>query len=164
MTLYKTLDGVTETQITPDASHKAVINLSDVIPTSKIESSFESTISATDTVAQAKAIKEYVDSKIKLAFTIVDNDTTKDVYYVEDATTHVRTITKQNSFTPPTNVIYLVPEYGSRAGYIEYFWNTNISPNAFEQMGRTDVDLSQYVKKDDISSFSSAEIDTLWGE
>lgn len=159
MSLASSLDG-TETAITPDSNYKAVVDLSALIPRSKIQSDFSQTITATDTVAQAKAIKEYVDSKAHISFRIVDNDTTKDVYYVEDSTTHVRTIMKQDSFIPESSTIYLVPEYGSRGGHAEYFWD---AANAnFELMGRTDVDLSDYVKYTDVTAFSTQEVDNIW--
>lgn len=159
MSIASSLDG-TETAITPDANHKAVVDLSALIPRSKIQTDFSQTISATDTIAQAKAIKEYVDSKAHISFSIVDNDNTKDVYYVEDSTTHVRTITKQASFTPEPSTIYLVPEYGERGGHAEYFWDA--AKSEFELMGRTDVDLSDYVKYTDILYFTTAEVDAIW--
>jgi len=50
-------------------------------------------------------------------------------------------------------VIYLVPhQHGTRDIYDEYIWVNN----AFEKIGSTDVDLSQYLLKTDISAWAKA--------
>lgn len=50
-------------------------------------------------------------------------------------------------------VVYLVPhQHGTRDIYDEYIWVNN----AFEKIGSTDVDLSQYLLKTDISAWAKA--------
>lgn len=159
MELYQTVDGTTQTKITPDGSHKGVINMSALIPKTDIQSDFSQAISDTNKVAQAKAIKEYVDSKAHLSFQILGTTTTDDIYYSKDASGNI-TIHVKSGITPSTSIIYLVPESGSYGSYIEYFYDA--TKGNFEEFGRTSIDLSNYVKYSDVATFSTSEIDTLW--
>lgn len=159
MTLYQTIDGTTETQITPDGNHKGVVNLSGLVPKTDIADDFSQAITDTNKVAQAKAIKEYVDSKAHLAFEILSTDSTKDIYYSKDASGNI-TIHVKDGVTPSTSTIYLVPESGTSGSYIEYFYDAKTE--IFEPFGRTDIDLSTYVKYTDVTSFSAEEIDAMW--
>jgi hypothetical protein len=64
--------------------------------------------------------------------------------------------------TGVTGVIYLVPKTNSETNnvYTEYYWDTTTS--AYEKLGDTTVDLSNYVTNDDIGELSTTEIKTAW--
>ncbi len=56
-------------------------------------------------------------------------------------------------------VIYLVPISGSGDNtYTEYFWDGE----KYEVMGSTDVDLTGYLLKDDVSELDTSEIKAAW--
>lgn len=157
MELYTLLDG-TETEIVP-SSGKGVISLEGVVSKTDIQTDFSQPITDTEKVAQAKAIKEYVDSKSHLSFQILDIDASKDVYYTKDTSGNI-TVHHKAGFTPSESVIFLVPESGDYGSYIEYFYIK--SKDEFEPLGRTQIDLSAYAKYDDFSTFSASDVDSIW--
>ena len=60
--------------------------------------------------------------------------------------------------TGSAGVIYLVSNSGSASNiYDEYIWVTN----RFEKIGTTDVDLSGYLLKTDITEITNGEIDSI---
>lgn len=64
--------------------------------------------------------------------------------------------------TGTKGVIYLVAHtHGSTDNYDEYVWVS--STKTFEKIGNTDVDLSGYVKKTDITELSEEDLNTMWG-
>lgn len=66
---------------------------------------------------------------------------------------------------PATGVkgtIYLVAHaHGSGDSYDEYIWLTD--KKAFEKIGNTDVDLSDYLKAADITELTETDLNTMWG-
>lgn len=64
--------------------------------------------------------------------------------------------------TGAKGVIYLVAHaHGSGDNYDEYVWVA--SKSAYEKIGNTDVDLSGYLKKADITALTEADLNTMWG-
>ena len=64
--------------------------------------------------------------------------------------------------TGTKGVIYLVPHtHGSSDNYDEYVWVS--SKNAYEKIGNTDIDLSGYIKKTDITEVTDTDLSTMWG-
>lgn len=64
--------------------------------------------------------------------------------------------------TGAKGVIYLVAHtHGSGDNYDEYVWVA--SKSAYEKIGNTDVDLSGYLKKTDITMLTEADLNTMWG-
>lgn len=58
--------------------------------------------------------------------------------------------------------IYLVAHaHGSGDSYDEYIWLTD--KKAYEKIGNTDVDLSSYLKKADITELTETDLTTMWG-
>jgi hypothetical protein len=59
-------------------------------------------------------------------------------------------------------VIYLVPKTKTDTNniYTEYYWDANTS--AYEILGDTTIDLSNYVTKDDIGELSKEEVKAAW--
>lgn len=159
MELYQTTDGTTEVKIVPDENHKGIIDMSALVPKTDIQSDFSQAISDTNKVAQAKAIKEYVDSKAHLSFQILTTTTTDDIYYSKDSSGNI-TIHVKDGITPSTSTIYLVPESGEYGSYIEYFYDA--TKKEFEEFGRTHIDLSNYVQYTDVSAFTVEEINAYW--
>lgn len=72
-------------------------------------------------------------------------------------TTMLPTITNPNSST-----IYLVPKDGDESNnvYIEYIYVNN----DFEKIGDTEVDLSNYWNKTELTVMTNAEVETLWNQ
>lgn len=75
--------------------------------------------------------------------------------------------TKVNDFnslptTGTVGVIYLVPKTNTENNnvYTEYYWDKTTS--AYEKLGDTTVDLSNYVTKDDIGELSKDEVKAAW--
>lgn len=63
--------------------------------------------------------------------------------------------------TGQKGIIYLVSNSGSTPNiYDEYIYVNN----GFEKIGTTDIDLSGYVKKTDLTEITNSEIDTIVGE
>lgn len=64
--------------------------------------------------------------------------------------------------TGTKGTIYLVAHaHGDNDSYDEYIWVSG--KNAFEKIGNTDVDLSGYLKKADITTLSESDLNTMWG-
>lgn len=63
--------------------------------------------------------------------------------------------------TGENGVIYLIKHTHSDAGdsYDEYAWISSI--NKYEKIGNTDVDLSGYIKEDDLDPITTSEIDSM---
>lgn len=60
--------------------------------------------------------------------------------------------------TGQNGVIYLVAHnHGTRDAYDEYIW----TGSAFEKLGNTDIDLTDYMLKTDMVAITNAEIDTI---
>lgn len=83
---------------------------------------------------------------------------------IDDALADITTLDYEVVQTLPQTgekgIIYLVPNSGSGGNsYDEYIWTNN----AFEKIGTTDVDLSQYWGKSELVAITTAEIDTIVG-
>lgn len=64
--------------------------------------------------------------------------------------------------TGAKGIIYLVAHtHGTGDSYDEYIWLTD--KKAYEKIGNTDVDLSSYLKKADITELTETDLTTLWG-
>lgn len=62
---------------------------------------------------------------------------------------------------PKTGIIYLVSNGGSAPNVNdEYFWKP--TTQSFEKFGSTAVDLSKYVKIDDLKEITAAEVEAKW--
>lgn len=64
--------------------------------------------------------------------------------------------------TGESNVIYLVPKGSGKTGYIEYVWVA--SDNKFEEIGDTDIDLSNYYTKSETNALLNAKVDVVAGK
>ena len=66
--------------------------------------------------------------------------------------------------TGENGVIYLIRHIHSDTGdsYDEYAWISSI--NKFEKIGNTDVDLSGYIKEDDLAPITTSEIDSMFNQ
>ena len=64
--------------------------------------------------------------------------------------------------TGENGIIYLIRHIHSDAGdsYDEYAWISSI--NKYEKIGNTDVDLSGYIKEDDLVPITTSEIDSMF--
>lgn len=64
--------------------------------------------------------------------------------------------------TGESSIIYLLPDPDAteKNVYIEYFWD--VTNEAFEPFGTTTVDLSGYLKEDDVVEIKNSVIQTLW--
>jgi hypothetical protein len=64
--------------------------------------------------------------------------------------------------TGKVGVIYLVPKTKTDTNniYTEYYWDANT--NGYEKLGDTTIDLSNYLKKDDIGELSKDEVKAAW--
>mgnify|MGYP003366639369 CR=1 FL=1 len=59
-------------------------------------------------------------------------------------------------------VIYLVAHsHGTQDIYDEYIWLSEAK--TFEKIGNTDIDLSAYVKKSELTAISTSELNAMWG-
>ena len=69
------------------------------------------------------------------------------------------------SALPETGVngtIYLVAHaHGTGDAYDEYLWIE--SAKKFEKIGNTDIDLSAYVKKSELTAITTNDLNTMWG-
>lgn len=64
--------------------------------------------------------------------------------------------------TGSNGVIYLVAHsHGTQDIYDEYIWLSETK--TFEKIGNTDIDLSAYVKKSELTAISTSELNTMWG-
>lgn len=63
--------------------------------------------------------------------------------------------------TGATGVIYLVAnKHGTLDIYDEYIWMAD--SKTFEKIGTTDIDLSGYVKKTDLTAITTDELNAMW--
>lgn len=141
-------DAVTATQILTSGTKIATININgvdvDIYAPTQQSVSFDNEMSDTsENGVQNKVIKKYVDDAIGgitgIEFQIVD--------------------------TLPTNgktgVIYLVSNSGSNPNiYDEYIWLS--STETYEKIGTTDIDLSGYVLRSEMTTFTTQTIDTIF--
>lgn len=64
--------------------------------------------------------------------------------------------------TGSNSVIYLVAHsHGTQDIYDEYIWIADTK--TFEKIGNTDIDLSGYVKKPELTAISTNDLSTMWG-
>lgn len=64
--------------------------------------------------------------------------------------------------TGSKGVIYLVAHaHGSGDSYDEYVWLSG--KKTYEKIGNTDVDLSGYLQKTDLTTLTEADLNTMWG-
>lgn len=64
--------------------------------------------------------------------------------------------------TGSNGVIYLVAHsHGTQDIYDEYIWLSETK--TFEKIGNTDIDLSAYVKKSELTSITTNDLNTMWG-
>ena len=64
--------------------------------------------------------------------------------------------------TGSNSVIYLVAHSpGTQDIYDEYIWIADTK--TFEKIGNTDIDLSGYVKKSELTAISTSDLSTMWG-
>ena len=58
----------------------------------------------------------------------------------------------------PGTIYLIAHQHGAQDGYDEYIWVSG----AWEKIGNTDIDLSQYVLQSDLVEISNSEIQQLW--
>lgn len=64
--------------------------------------------------------------------------------------------------TGSNGVIYLVAHsHGTQDIYDEYIWLSE--SKTFEKIGNTDIDLSAYVKKSELTAITANDLNTMWG-
>lgn len=64
--------------------------------------------------------------------------------------------------TGSNGVIYLVSHsHGTQDIYDEYIWISD--SKTFEKIGSTDIDLSAYVKKSELTAITTNDLNTMWG-
>lgn len=64
--------------------------------------------------------------------------------------------------TGSNGVIYLVAHsHGTQDIYDEYIWLSET--NTYEKIGNTDIDLSAYVKKSELTAITTNDLNTMWG-
>lgn len=64
--------------------------------------------------------------------------------------------------TGSNSVIYLVAHsHGTQDIYDEYIWIEDTK--TFEKIGNTDIDLSGYVKRSELTAISTSDLSTMWG-
>ena len=64
--------------------------------------------------------------------------------------------------TGSNGVIYLVAHsHGTQDIYDEYIWIADTK--TFEKIGNTDIDLSAYVKKSELTAITTNDLNTMWG-
>lgn len=64
--------------------------------------------------------------------------------------------------TGKNGVIYLVAHsHGTQDIYDEYIWLSETK--TFEKIGNTDIDLSAYVKKSELTAITTNDLNTMWG-
>lgn len=64
--------------------------------------------------------------------------------------------------TGSNGVIYLVSHsHGTQDIYDEYIWISD--SKSFEKIGSTDIDLSAYVKKSELTAITTNDLNTMWG-
>lgn len=64
--------------------------------------------------------------------------------------------------TGSNGVIYLVAHsHGTQDIYDEYIWLSETK--TYEKIGNTDIDLSAYVKRSELTAISTSDLNTMWG-
>nr|DAW12992.1 MAG TPA: hypothetical protein [Caudoviricetes sp.] len=64
--------------------------------------------------------------------------------------------------TGSNSVIYLVAHsHGTQDIYDEYIWLSETK--TYEKIGNTDIDLSAYVKKSELTAITTNDLNTMWG-
>ena len=64
--------------------------------------------------------------------------------------------------TGSNGVIYLIAHsHGTQDIYDEYIWLSETK--TFEKIGNTDIDLSAYVKKSELTAITTNDLNTMWG-
>lgn len=64
--------------------------------------------------------------------------------------------------TGSNGVIYLVAHsHGTQDIYDEYIWISD--SKTFEKIGNTDIDLSAYVKRSELTAITTNDLNTMWG-
>ena len=64
--------------------------------------------------------------------------------------------------TGSNGVIYLLAHsHGTQDIYDEYIWLSET--NTYEKIGNTDIDLSAYVKKSELTAITTNDLNTMWG-
>lgn len=64
--------------------------------------------------------------------------------------------------TGSNSVIYLVAHsHGTQDIYDEYIWLSETK--TYEKIGNTDIDLSVYVKKSELTAITTNDLNTMWG-
>lgn len=64
--------------------------------------------------------------------------------------------------TGSNGVIYLVAHsHGTQDIYDEYIWLSETK--TYEKIGNTDIDLSAYVKKSELTAITTNDLNTIWG-
>lgn len=64
--------------------------------------------------------------------------------------------------TGSNGVIYLVAHsHGTQDIYDEYIWLSETK--TYEKIGNTDIDLSAYVKKSELTAITTNDLNTMWG-
>lgn len=64
--------------------------------------------------------------------------------------------------TGSNGVIYLVAHsHGTQDIYDEYIWLAETK--SFEKIGNTDIDLSAYIKKSEVTAITTNDLNTMWG-
>lgn len=65
--------------------------------------------------------------------------------------------------TGSNGVIYLVAHsHGTQDIYDEYIWLSETK--TYEKIGNTDIDLSAYVKKSELTAITTNDLNTMWGQ
>ena len=126
------------------------------VPTVTVDSAMSS---SSENPVQNKVIKEYVDTAVGAVVQIKFDADTTGLGYTSLADLQTKHPTGANG------TIYLVQNTGSGTNSKdEYFWDSNSL--TYEKFGSTDIDLSNYVTKDDIAELSTADVNdafhTVW--
>ena len=126
------------------------------VPTVTIDSAMSS---SSENPVQNKVIKEYVDTAVGAVVQIKFDADTTGLGYASLADLQTKHPTGANG------TIYLVQNTGTGTNSKdEYFWDSNSLK--YERFGSTDIDLSNYVTKDDIAELPTADVNdalhTVW--
>lgn len=118
----------------------------------------------TSTGSDFVATKTYVDTSISSSERNIKDLIAEDIASAIDNALHLKKEVLSSGTLPEVstaseNVIYMLPVSGASGNnvYIEYMKIND----KWEQIGSTDVDLSNYVTKTDVVAISNAEIDSI---
>ena len=138
-------------EIKVNGSELNIENKSVDIPVPLLSSDIATDKASTTKSATPKAVYDYVSSAIAGVSGGLTIKILADGEY--DADTGVPTVEGNNSF------IYFVPiDGGSNNAYKEYVY----VEDTFECIGTTEVDLSGYVKSEELVEFTTDEINAIW--